>query len=223
VAFRDPALLRLALTHRSYVHERHAEAPESNERLEFLGDALLGLVIAEALYRRHPHAPEGLLTEYRSQLVRAETLAETARGLGLGEHLCLGHGEEASGGRTRTRNLARALEAVIGAIFLDRGYLAAKRWTLRLFREPLASFEPERVRDAKSVLQETVQAQGRPAPLYRTLASEGPDHLKDFTVEVLVGERPLAQGRGSTKRQAQEAAARAALARLADRDGRDAH
>lgn len=223
VTFREPALLRLALTHRSYVHERPHEAPESNERLEFLGDALLGQVIAEALFRRFPECDEGRLTELRATLVRAETLAQLAKGLGLGDYLYLGHGEEASGGRLRTRNLARTLEAVVGAVYVDRGYLAAKRLALRLFRDLLQSLSPEGLRDYKSLLQEQVQAQGKGTPVYRTVSAEGPEHSKQFVVEVMVQGKVLGLGRGSSKRMAQREAARAALERLARQDGSDAH
>lgn len=222
VAFKDQALLRLALTHRSYIHERPDEAPESNERLEFLGDAFLGQVTAEALYRQYPDVQEGMLTEYRAHLVRMESLAALASGLRLGDYLYLGHGEEASGGRTRPRNLARALEALIGALFMDRGYRVTRQWTLRLLGEALGSFQPEEVRDAKSVLQETVQAQGAPPPFYRTVSASGPEHQREFTVQVLVRDEALGKGRGASKREAQRAAATAALKTLVRRRGSNA-
>ncbi len=222
IEFRDAKLLRLALTHRSYLHERPEEAVESNERLEFLGDALLGLVIAEELYRRFPDFPEGRLTELRSVLVRAETLATVGDELRLGDYLYLGHGEEQSGGRSRGRTLARALEAVIGAVLIDQGHEAAKRWTLTLFSDLLDRLPDQPLRDYKSLLQEAVQAQGKSPPVYRTVGSEGPDHDKDFTVEVLVGDEGMGRGKGRSKRIAQQEAARRALERLASTEGDDA-
>ncbi|MCH8189996.1 MAG: ribonuclease III [Chloroflexi bacterium] len=214
IQFRDASLLRLALTHRSYLHERPDEAAESNERLEYLGDALLGLAIAEELYRRFPDSPEGRLTELRSRLVRAETLADLGHELKLGDYLYLGRGEEQSGGRSRGRTLARALEAVIGAVLIDQGHEAAKRWTLTLFQDRLMRLPDQEVRDYKSLLQEVVQAEGKGPPVYRTINAEGPDHDRDFTVEVLVGDGVLGRGRGRSKRIAQTEAARIALARL---------
>ena len=215
VRFRDRLLLRLALTHSSFVHERPEEAPESNERLEFLGDAFLGLVIAEELYKRFPEHPEGRLTEMRSRLVRTETLAQLSAHLRIGDRLYLGHGEEQSGGRSRERNLARALEAVLGALLLDRGFARARKATLALFRDLLGPLPAEASRDYKSLLQEEVQALGKPSPSYQVVGQEGPDHTRRFTVEVVVEGASLAVGAGATKRRAEQEAAKAAYARLA--------
>ena len=214
IEFKDRALLRLALTHRSYVHEAPDDAPESNERLEYLGDAFLGFVVAEHLYGRYPDLAEGRLTALRSGLVRSATLAAVAAELDLGERLYLGHGEETSGGRTRERNLARAFEAVLGAVLLDQGYAKAKRWTLKLFKNRLESLPPGLVDDFKSLLQERVQAEGSPPPVYRTVREEGPDHDRDFTVEVIVDGAVAGEGTGPSKQKAEREAARVALANL---------
>ena len=214
IEFKDRALLKLALTHRSYVHEAPADAPESNERLEYLGDAFLGFVVAEHLYGRFPDLPEGRLTALRSGLVRSATLAAVAAELDLGRRLYLGHGEETSGGRTRERNLARGFEAVLGAVLLDQGYFKAKRWTLKLFKDRLESLPPGLVDDFKSLLQEAVQAEDSPPPVYRTVREEGPDHDRDFTVEVIVDGAVAGEGSGPSKQKAEREAARAALANL---------
>ncbi len=214
IEFKDRSLLKLALTHRSYVHEAPDDATESNERLEYLGDAFLGLVVAEHLYGRYPDLAEGRLTALRSGLVRSATLAAVAAELELGERLYLGHGEETSGGRTRERNLARGFEAVLGAILLDQGYAKAKRWTLKLFNDRLESLPPGLVDDFKSLLQERVQAEGSPPPVYRTVKEEGPDHDRDFTVEVIVDGAVAGEGSGPSKQKAEREAARAALANL---------
>ena len=215
VSFHDPSLLGLALTHRSFLHERPGEAAESNERLEFLGDAFLGLVAGEELFRRFPELPEGRLTEMRSHLVRTGTLARIAVELEVGPALLLGHGEELSGGRRRERNLARALEAILGALFVDQGYVDARQVTLMLFEELLAPLADASVRDDKSLLQEMVQSQGKPAPAYHTIGQVGPDHTKVFTVEVRVDGEALARGSGASKRKAEQAAAREAYELLA--------
>ena len=215
IALRDKDLLRRALTHTSYVHESADPSLESNERLEFLGDAFLGLVVGQELYERFPGLPEGQLTTLRAALVRSETLAEVASSLKLGDYLYLGKGEEQSGGRRRERNLARAIEALLGAILSDQGFEAAKEWTLGLFEDRLDALPGSTVIDDKSRLQEAIQAEGAPPPIYRTIDAQGPEHSKDFTVEVMVRERVLGTGRGSSKRRAQREAARQALERLA--------
>ncbi len=214
IAIADPALHRLALTHRSYLHEHQGEPLESNERLEFLGDAFLGLVIAEELYRRFPVEAEGRLTEMRSRLVRTETLAELAKDLGVGEALYLGRGEELSGGRSKERNLARGLEALIGALLLDQGHARAKKKVLRLFASLVEGLTDETAKDYKSLLQQQVQAHGGRSPSYLTVSAEGPDHTKRFTVEARVDDRVLGSGVGQSKRKAEQEAARAALAAM---------
>ncbi|MSQ07384.1 MAG: ribonuclease III [Dehalococcoidia bacterium] len=219
VQFKNPELLRLALVHRSFLNEAapSAEGQESYERLEFLGDAVLGLVISTELYTKLPHLLEGDLTKRRATLVCRESLAEVARRLTLGDFLMLGRGEEASGGRRRDTILAAAFESVVAAVYLDRGYAAARRFILRVMRQELdeLSQEGEAPPDnPKSQLQELLQGQGRPAPHYRLVASQGPDHSPTFTIEVLVQDQVIGQGQAGKKSDAERAAARDALGRL---------
>lgn len=214
LSFADKGLLRLALVHRSYVHERPAEGPETNERLEFLGDAFLGLVVTEELYKRFPALQEGELTRLRSKVVRTESLARIGARLDLGTHLFLGRGEEQTGGRTRERNLARGLEALLGAVLLDQSYAKARRCTLRLIAPALDELSASESRDFKSLLQEFTQAAGHGPPTYRVLSAAGPAHRKEFIVEALLSGRSIGRGTGLSKRAAQEGAAREGLARL---------
>lgn len=210
--FRRPRLLIDALTHTSYAAEHPAPDVVSNERLEFLGDAVLGLIASDLLYARFPAAPEGELTNLRAALVRASALTDLARRIDLGPYLRLGRGEETTGGRERELLLARAMEAVIGALYLDGGMRAARR-----FLEPLLGRELEDVlaqremKDAKSLLQERAQARLGITPTYRVAAEEGPSHARTFVVEALVGEHVIGRGEGRSKRQAEQAAARNAL------------
>ncbi len=213
--FKDRGLLEEALVHRSYPNENPEAGLRDNERLEYLGDAFVGLVIANHLYVRSPNANEGHLTEQRAALVRRETLARLAASLGLGDYLLMGSGEEATGGRERPSILASALEAVLGAVFRDRGYAIARGFALRLFKDEMRRLERDGVpKDPKNLLQETVQAQGKTPPAYRTVGQEGPDHARLFEVEVLVEGAVLGRGRGLRKVDAQRAAAHEALALL---------
>lgn len=212
VVFKDPALLKKALVHRSYLHENPDFDLPSNERLEFLGDSLLSFVIAEKLYKDFPHLSEGGMTKLRAALVRMETLARLATSLGLGNYLYLGRGEETSGGRTKQTILAGAFEAVIGAILIDHGFKACKDFIFRLFTDEMAKAADERlIADYKSQLQEITQARHHTAPIYRTIKEDGPDHAKEFTIEVIVDGKTIAIGRGKSKRQAETEAARTAL------------
>ena len=188
VHFREPSLLEQALVHSSYVNENPELAPTSNERLEFLGDAVLGLIFADKLYQDFPHSPEGELTRFRSWLVRRSTLARVAINIRLGDYLYMGRGEEASGGRSKPANLAGALEAVIAAIYLDQGIATTRDFILRLSGnelEKLASQEAEI--DYKSQLQELIQARQQATPSYHIVEASGPDHNRHFTAEVRVG------------------------------------
>ena len=217
VDFRDHSLLRQSLIHRSYLNENPDIPLESNERLEFLGDAVLGFVVAEKLYHQFPDFYEGELTKLRAALVRGETLGKVALALNLGEYLYLGHGEEESGGRYRSRNLNCTLEAVIGAILIDQGLDAAKDFILRILDSELErAIEDRFVADYKSRLQQVIQSRYKMTPVYRTIEEEGPDHAKVFTIEVLVGDSVLGQGRGRTKRTAETEAARQALESLSE-------
>jgi ribonuclease III len=215
-------LLVQALTHASYVNESDATAV-SNDRLEFLGDALLGLVVADSLHRSFPDSGEGQLTRMRAEVVRGSTLAGVARRLGLGEYLVMGRGEEAAGGRDRERNLAGAFEALVGAVFLDHGYRSARTFALRVLDEELV-----RVRsggtliDPKSSLQHLVQARWHEPPDYVTVEESTGDAGRRFTVEVVARGRTLGRGAGSSKREAQQAAAREAVAHLLEEGGEGA-
>lgn len=212
VRFKDPSLLEQALVHSSYVNENVASGLESNERLEFLGDAILGLVIAEKLYQDFPDLPEGDMTCLRAALVRKDTLARVARALKLGDYLTLGKGEELSNGRNKAANLARALEAVIASVFLVRGLPVTRKMVLALFREELTRVTCDgRVIDYKSQLQEIIQSKYHASPHYRVLEAEGLDHARLFTVEAIGGGEVLGVGAGQSKKLAEQEAARDAL------------
>jgi ribonuclease-3 len=212
-SFTNRSLLIDALTHRSYVYEHAAADVVSNERLEFLGDAVLSTIASDLLYRRYPQASEGELTDLRASLVRASTLAALARELQLGLCLRLGRGEEATGGRSRELLLARAMEAVIGAVYLDGGMPSSTSFLEPRLIATLARVTSRRyLKDDKSLLQEVAQAQLGITPTYRLAGQSGPSHERTFSVEVLLGDRVAGRGEGSSKRQAEQAAARMALA-----------
>lgn len=212
--FSDPGLLRQALTHRS------AGNPH-NERLEFLGDAILSCVVAEALFRRFPQAREGQLTRVRASLVKGATLAQMARELELGADLKLGGGELKSGGRDRGSILADALEAIIGAVYLDGGQSACSHVIEGLYRERLDAISLDGIpKDPKTRLQEWLQSRRLPLPAYRVLSVEGEDHSQVFTVqcELEVGQRAI-RGQGASRRKAEQAAAKSALSVLESNAG----
>ena len=210
--FKNRELLRLALTHTSYANEHPEEAQGSNERLEFLGDALLDLVVAQDLYKRYPDMDEGQLTQMRSAVVRGETLARVARRLEVGRYLRMGQGEAASGGGDRDSNLAGALEALVGAVFLDRGYRGAASWVRRILRPELRRTTDSGVpKDPKARLQERAHRQGLQSPEYRLVDVEGPEHQRSFVVEVLVGGDVMGHGAGHRKAEAERRAAEEAL------------
>jgi ribonuclease-3 len=217
--FSDKSLLQRALTHRSYLNE-HPEFPlEDNERLEFLGDAVLDFVTGEYLYHRFPELAEGPLTNLRSALVRRETLARFAERLDLGRHLLMGHGEAESGGRERTATLCAAFEALVGALYLDRGLEAVDRLVKPLIGPEVTHTLRGRVqKDPKSRLQELAQGHMHRTPRYVTIAESGPDHAKEFTVEVIIGGVVYGMGTGPSKQQAAQSAASEALHRLAETD-----
>jgi ribonuclease-3 len=218
--FRDPALLQKALVHTSYVNERPGKGLESNERLEFLGDAVLGVIVAHRLFEVRPESPEGELTVLRAWLVRQSTLARWARQVSLGPQLLLGRGEARGGGRDRPALLSRGFEAVIGAIYLDGGLEAARSALLPLVDQELRSgFSPQRVVDAKSRLQQVTQARFEQTPIYSMVDHSGPGHAPLFVVEVRAGPDIVARGSGHSKRAAQQAAAHAALQRLEVTEG----
>ncbi len=207
------------MTHRSYINEAAGQVSLSNERLEFLGDAVLGLVVAEKLYSDYPDFHEGDLTRVRSALVRTDMLAEVARNINLGDYLLIGRGEEESGGRDRRRNLAGAMEALIGAVYLDNGFEAAADLVLRILgNEFQSAIERKSRKNPKSRLQEMMQASGRHAPAYQVVNATGPDHNKLFLVEVFVEGVWLGCGIGSSKQMAEQEAARAAIESLEERE-----
>ena len=215
VSFRDPDLLRLAMVHSSYLNENPGAFQESNERLEFLGDAVVGLAVAHRLHQLFPQRPEGDLTALRSELVRAETLARAAESLGLGRHLYLGRGEEEGGGRERQSNLAAGFEALVGALFLDQGYDVAADAVMRSLDADLAEVGQSGFpKDPKSLLQEVVQGRGGESPAYRVVHVEGKDHARRYTSEVLVSGEVLGRGTGGRKAVAEQEAAKEALGAL---------
>jgi ribonuclease-3 len=216
--FKDPLLLRSAFTHRSYLNEVESDEASDNERLEFLGDALVDFVAAEYLYREHSEADEGLLTRLRSALVCEPTLAGFARQLDLGSLLRMGRGEEANGGRRRDAVLCDAFEALVGAVFLDRGFEASERLVLRFIVPELEIvLARRRLKDAKSRFQELAQQRWRITPDYRISDVSGPDHAKTFVVEARLDGEILGRGRGASKAAAAQIAAEAALQEIEDR------
>lgn len=213
--FRNPALLETALTHRSALNEQISQSEESNERLEFLGDAVLELAATKFLFDYLPAEQEGILTAYRSALVKTTTLAEVATELGLGQKLYLSKGEEATGGRENVGLLADTLEAVLGALYMDQGFEAAEAFLQEYLFPKFETIQRDKsYKDAKSALQELVQAQGLPTPEYRVIAESGPDHDKQFTIEVSAGGRVIGRGSGKSKQAAQQSAAGEALENL---------
>jgi ribonuclease III len=209
--FRDVNLLRLALTHPSIAHELEASV-QHNQRLEFLGDAVLGLVVTRELYERFPAFGEGPLTKARAQLVNQRTLAEQGRSLGIGSFLVMSRGELTHGGRERPSALADAYEAVTGAIYLDGGYEAASEFVLRCFRDSFGEFSAlPNLSNPKGELQEMLQIRCNVAPRYEVKSASGPDHDRSFECAVFHEGRELARGRGKSKRAAESDAARAAL------------
>ena len=211
--FADKALLERALTHISALSGGAQNRANSYQRLEFLGDHVLGLVISDMLYRAFPKANEGELSRRLADLVRKETCAEVARAMDLGPALKLGNSESHAGGRLRATILADACEALVGAVFLDGGYQAADELIARFWKERM--LKPLRpLRDPKTMLQEWAQARGLPTPAYRELARTGPHHDPEFRVAVVLPDRPPAEGMGSSKRAAEQAAAAAMLTRV---------
>ena len=213
--FRDSGLLGEALSHSSYANEHRSAGLRSNERLEFLGDSVLGFVTAEFLFLQHPDLPEGDLTRIRAALVCEQSLYEVARKLDLGRYLKLGRGEEAGGGRERTSILADATEAVFAAVYLDGGIGAASTLIHRVLLDAeKEEVVEERRRDYKTVLQELVQRQADQVLTYRMIGEEGPDHDKTFLAEVLLNGTQVGTGSGHSKKEAEQSAAKAALRKL---------
>lgn len=210
--FRNRQLLEHALTHSSYANEHRASGITSNERLEFLGDSVLGMIVAEHLFRKHPDMPEGELTRIRAALVCEDSLYEVAMALNLGRYLKLGKGEAAGGGRERPSILADATEATLAAVYLDGG-IDAVRTIIQTF---ILDKEQEKAvdRDYKTALQELVQRNPGQSVIYRLVDEIGPDHARIFVMEVSVGGTVIGQGRGRTKKEAEQLSAKAALKKL---------
>lgn len=213
-SFRDESLLRLALTHPSVAHEANA-ALTHNQRLEFLGDSVLGLVLSRALFEEFPAADEGVLTKSRAKLVNSVSLAVRARELGLGAHLILSRGEENTGGRERASALADVFEALLGAIFLDGGFESAREFVLREFAADFSALaEAADIENPKGELQELLQSRSPHAPEYEIITASGPDHDRIFECAVRHAGAELARGTGKSKKSAESAAALAALEKL---------
>ena len=210
--FKEPELLRQALTHSSYANEKHLKKNSDNERLEFLGDAVLEVVSSEYLFKNYPKMPEGEMTKFRASIVCEPTLALCTKDIDLGKFLYLGKGEDLTGGRNRKSILSDALEAVIGAIYLDGGFEAAREFVHNFI---LVDIENKKLfHDCKTILQELVQGNYKEELHYELIGEEGPDHDKKFTVEALIGERVIGHGTGHTKKAAEQEAAYEALRRL---------
>lgn len=216
INFKDESLLKQAFIHSSYTNENPGFQLIDNERLEFLGDALLSFLVADELYHKFPNFGEGDLTEVRVSLIRQETLAETAAKIKLGDYLLLGKGEESSGGRDKPTNLADAFESLVGAIYLDQGLNIVKNFVLDKFAGQLEDIRVKGVgRNFKALLQELTQAKYKELPVYRVTEALGPDHAKNFVVEVRLGDKILGSGSGKTKRAAEIEAASSAWQKLA--------
>lgn len=215
ITFKDQSLLKQALVHSSYINENPELSLDSNERLEFLGDAVLGYIIAEKLYEQLSLLSEGKMTRYRATLVSRDSLAEIASTIDLGNHLLLGIGEEANSGRNKPANLANALEAVIAAVTIDQGLSTARDFILRIFEEKLIYIVSHGTRiDSKSRLQETVQAKWQTIPDYKIVEITGPYHERIFTIQVIVNGQVMGNGTGKSKKKAEMKAARQALEKL---------
>lgn len=215
-SFRNERLLEEALTHRSYLNENPREGLSHNERLEFLGDAVLELAVTEDIFGRFPQYEEGTLTSFRAALVNYQMLASIARDLEVEKFLRLSKGEAKDTGRAREVILANAMEALIGAIYMDSGYASARAFVLRFVMPHLEGvMKSEAYKDPKSLLQEKIQAEKKLTPTYRVLSEEGPDHARVFTMGVYFGDNLIAQGSGPSKQEAEIEAAKAALKKLA--------
>jgi ribonuclease-3 len=209
--FRDGALCQTALTHKSWINETHDASRGDNERLEFLGDAVLALVVSDLLMKQFPTHPEGELSKTRAAIVNEAGLAQVADNLTLGQWIFLGRGEEQAGGRQKRSILSDALEALIGAVYLDGGFSAASQVAGHLFKDQLADAEMAANRDFKSRLQEISQARLQLAPTYTVVSQQGPDHDKTFEVAIYLGPTEYGRARGKSKKEAQQAAAAKAL------------
>lgn len=207
IEFNNIKLLQVALTHRSYLNE-HRDEPEHNERLEFLGDAVLELIVSDYLYKTYPKRAEGDLTSFRSAIVRTESLATASRELGYGEYLRMAKGEEESGGKDKDYLLANTFEAVLGAIYLDQGYKECVKLVTRILITKVQDIVENRLDiDSKTKIQEVAQANYQITPTYEVIEENGPDHDKEFVVVIKLEDKIIGKGKGSSKQKAEEAAA----------------
>ena len=215
ISFHQESLLEQAFVHLSYLNENPGFARPSNERLEFLGDAILNFIVTEKLYEEFPKLPEGELTEIRASLVCRDNLAELASSLNLGDWLLLGRGEETNGGRAKASNLANAMEALIGALYLDQGLAKARKFILKQLKPELGKIKAGKTTpNYKALVQEFIQGQKRPTPVYRLVEVTGPDHSRQFTAEILVEGEALGRGTGKSKKTAESQAAKAAWEKM---------
>jgi ribonuclease-3 len=211
VEFNDISLLKRALTHRSYLNENR-DVDKNNERLEFLGDAVLELIVSDFLYKKYPDRPEGELTSFRSAIVRTESLADASRELNYGKYLRMAKGEAESGGRDKDYLLANTFESVLGAIYIDQGYVKCKNLVKRVLIPKIDNIVKNRLDiDSKTKIQELMQEKFKQTPIYEVVNEHGPDHDKEFVVVVKVGKKIIGKGKGSSKQRAEEAAAQEGL------------
>ncbi len=212
VTFKDKDLLAQAFIHRSYLNENPRTGLSHNERLEFLGDAVLELAVTDYLYKEYPNSPEGELTSYRAALVNANTMADFANEIGMNEYLFLSKGEAKDTGKARLYILANAIEALIGAMYLDQGYKTAERFIDRFLNHRASEIVKKKLwRDSKSLVQEKAQEHIGVTPSYKVVKETGPDHDKHFTIGIFFGENKIAEGKGRSKQEAEQEAARLAL------------
>lgn len=211
IEFTNISLLKKALIHRSYLNE-HPKLREHNERLEFLGDAVIELLVSKYLFKHYPDRPEGELTSFRAATVRTESLSDEAKRLELGKYLFMSKGEEKTGGRTRSYILANTFEAVVGAIYLDQGLTKTEKFLRRVLYGKITEIVDNRLDiDAKSKVQEIAQEVLRETPTYEVISAEGPDHAKTFTTKILIKEKDFGHGTGTTKQEAEQNAAQSAI------------
>lgn len=213
--FKDSSILEEALTHRSFINENRDTNKSHNERLEFLGDAVLELIISEHLFTTYPKHPEGELTSFRAATVKTETLADVSRSIGIGKHLRMSRGEEATGGRDKDYLLANAFEAVLGAVYLDQGYESSKQFIIDHLVPRITHIVDNRLDiDPKTKFQEVAQSLFKQTPTYKLIKEEGPDHEKTFTMAVMIGSKEHGRGDGASKQKAEEQAANMALTKV---------
>jgi len=215
--FKDKELLKRSLTHRSFLNENKDEELKNNERLEFLGDAVLELIISEYLFNTYPERAEGDLTSFRAAVVKTDSLAKISKQLGIGEFLLMSKGEEMTGGREKDYLLANTFEAIIGALYLDQGYEPVKEFLIKHLVPQISTIVKYRLDiDSKTKLQETTQTKFKTTPVYKVIKEKGPDHDKVFTVAVMIKGKIYGEGEGITKQKAEDAAASQALRKLVE-------